>query len=113
MDSPLGAVAYPTVITAIKALASVCDGAETKDGKGFNKMDRHKYYKLIRDKVLAKDWLSPKEEKKAFEKLLVKYKKHLADLGIEYDDIGAIPRVEKEHKNQESGELMHSFSKIF
>jgi hypothetical protein len=105
MDSPLGAVAYPTVITAIKALASVCDGAVTKDAKGFNKMDRHKYYKVIIDKALAKGWLSPKEEKKAFEKLLVKYKKQLADLGIDYDDIGAIPRAEKEHKNQESGAL--------
>ena len=105
MDSPLGSVPYPTVITAIKALASVCDGAETKDRKGFTKMDRHKYYKVIIDKALAKEWLSPKEEKKAFEKLLAKYKEQLADLGIDYDDIGAIPRVEKEQKDQESSTL--------
>lgn len=105
MDSPLGAVPYPTVITAIKALASVCDGAKTKDRKGFNKMDRHKYYKVIIDKALAKEWLSLKEEKKAFEKLLIKYKEQLAVYGIDYDDIGAIPRVEKVQKDQESGIL--------
>ena len=78
----------PTVIDAIRALASVCDGAHSKDGAGFNKFDRQKNSELI-DQALEEGWLCQKDEVKTY-KLLKKYTKQLKTLGIEYADIGMI-----------------------
>jgi putative DNA primase/helicase len=80
----------PTVIEAIKALDSVCDGAATKDGCGFSKFDREEHDSLI-EKAISEGYLSPKEEKAAY-RFLKKYKKQLKGLGVAYDDIGHIAR---------------------
>ncbi len=82
--------AGPTVIDAIRALDSVCDGAISKDGAGFNKFDREENSDLI-DKAINEGTLTPKEEKRAY-KLLKKYSKQLKPLGIKYEDIGHIAR---------------------
>jgi len=62
----------PTVIEAIKALDSVCDGAATKDGCGFSKFDREEHDDLIK-RAISEGYLSPKEEKAAY-RFLKKYK---------------------------------------
>ena len=84
----------PTVIDAIRALDSVCDGAISKDGTGFNKFDREEHSDLI-DKAINEGTLTPKEEKRAY-KLLKKYSKQLKPLGIKYEDIGHIVRTEED-----------------
>ena len=79
-----------TVIDAIKALASVCDGAHSEDGRGFSKFDREHYENLI-EKAIADGVLSAKEENTAH-RFLKRYTKQLKGLGIKYDDIGHISR---------------------
>lgn len=91
-----------TVIDAIKALAAVCDGATSKDGQGFNKFDREEHANII-DKAIAGEPISPGEEKKAHS-LLKKYKKQLKGLGINYDDIGHIPRQGSQQQNSRDAE---------
>jgi hypothetical protein len=81
-----------TVIDAIKVLAGVCDGAHSKDGQGFSKFDREEHEDLI-GKAISEGYLSPKEEKIAY-RFLKKYKKQLKSLGLDYDEIGHIPRPE-------------------
>ena len=78
----------PTVIEAIRALDTVCDGATSKDGTGFNKFDRQKNASII-DQALEEGYLDPKDEMKAY-RLLKKYTKQLKTLGIEYSEIGMI-----------------------
>jgi hypothetical protein len=81
-----------TVIDAIKALAGVCDGAQSKDGQGFSKFDREEHEDLI-GKAVSEGFLSPKGEKIAYT-FLKKYKRQLKLLGLNYDEIGHIPRPE-------------------
>lgn len=83
-----------TVITAIKALDSLCDGAVSKDGTGFSRFDREKYAKII-DKAIFEGYLEPKEEEKAY-RFLGRYKKQLKGLKINFDEIGHIPRADNE-----------------
>jgi hypothetical protein len=83
-----------TVIDAIEALAGVCDRAVSNDGQGFSKFDREEYAGII-EKALSEGCLSGKEEKNAY-RLLKKYKKQLKRLGIEYENVGHIPRAENE-----------------
>jgi len=84
----------PTVVDAIKALASVCDHATSKDGAGFSKFDREENEDLI-DKAVNDGYLDPKEEKSAY-RFLKKYKKQLKELGVAYDEIGHIARGEED-----------------
>ncbi len=84
----------PTVVDAIKALASVCDHATSKDGAGFSKFDREENEDLI-DKAVNDGYLDPKEEKSAY-RFLKKYKKQLKGLGISFDEIGHIARGDSE-----------------
>ena len=86
-----------TVIDAIKALASVCDHATSKDGAGFSKFDREEHEDLI-DKAVNDGYLDPREEKAAY-RFLKKYKKQLKGLGIDYDKIEHIPREEGDAGN--------------
>ncbi len=83
-----------TVVDAIKALASVCDHATSKDGAGFSKFDREEHEDLI-DKAVNDGYLDPKEEKSTY-RFLKKYKKQLKGLGISYDEIGHIARGEED-----------------
>jgi hypothetical protein len=95
----------PTVIDAIRALDSVCDGAETKDGAGFSKFDREEKGDLI-EKAVSEGHLSPKEEKKAYG-FLKKYKKQLKGLGVDYDNIGHInSAIEDEEKESGAASLV-------
>lgn len=84
----------PTVIDAIKALASVCDGAKSQDGMGFSKFHREANEDLI-EKAVSGEELSPKEEKKAYA-FLKHYKKQLKKLGVDYEQIGHIARDDGE-----------------
>ena len=86
----------PTVLDGILALDRVCDNAKSRDGCGFNKFDREEHKDII-EKALLEGCLSSKDENKAY-KLLKKYKKQLKELGIEYDNIGHIPRESEDDK---------------
>ena len=91
--SPLNNIGSPddiTVVDAIRALAEVCDGAISNDGQGFNKFDRGEYGEII-NKALSGELLTPREEKRIYS-ALKKYKKQLEKMGIEYHQIGQIPR---------------------
>lgn len=87
-DEP--ATACKTVIDAIRALDAVCDHAKSKDGTGFNRFDRENHEALIK-KALSEEILTPYEENAA-NRFLGKYKKQLKILGLDYDDLGHIPR---------------------
>lgn len=70
---------------AVRALAQVCDGAESTDGTGFNKPDA-RYGTMLaltseskwNDVVIYEAW-----------RMLAKYQSQLSSLGINYDDIPA------------------------
>jgi hypothetical protein len=79
-----------TVVDAFMALDTVCDGAASKDGLGFNKYDRERYSDLI-VKVISGRPISRQEEDDAF-RICKKYAKQLETLGIKYSYIGHIPR---------------------
>lgn len=79
----------PTVPDAIRAILSVCDGARTKDGLGFNKDERTKSYKDIIEKLQNEELLSIKEEERGY-KLVSKHKAQLEKLGINFEDIRLI-----------------------
>jgi len=85
-----GTAPGPTVIDAIRALNSVCDGAKSNDSAGFNKFDLNTNKKLI-EKVVKYGTLSRSEEKKALN-FLEKYKKQLKTLNVDYDQIDLIKR---------------------
>jgi putative DNA primase/helicase len=76
----------PTVQDAIKLILSVCDGARSKDGMGFNKDERTKSYKDIIEKVQNGEPLSKKEEERGY-KLVSKHKAQLEKLGMDFEDI--------------------------
>jgi len=78
----------PTVIDAIRALDSVCDGAISKDGSGFNKFDREENSDLI-DKAVNEGTLTPKEEKAAY-RLIKKYKSSLNLLALNTKTSGTL-----------------------
>ncbi len=82
-------LAGDTVVTCIRALAGVCDGAKTKDGAGFDKMERQ-IYKDIIDRALNEGWLDRKQEKTAYEKIVKKHRKQLKELGIDVSEVGLI-----------------------
>ena len=101
--SPLNYTDDLTVIDAIKTIASVCDGATTKDGMGFSKFDREKHDDLI-NKAVSEGCLSSKEEETAY-RFLKKYTKQLKGLGINYDKIGHIPRPDKGDEEKTSEQI--------
>lgn len=79
-----------TAVEAIRALDGVCDNATIKDGVGFSKFDRAAYEKII-DKALDEGYLTRQEEDTAI-RMLKKYEKQLAGLGISFHDLDPIPR---------------------
>jgi hypothetical protein len=97
--TPLNYTDGLTVIDAIKALDGVCDHATSKDGMGFSKFDREEHEDLI-EKAISENHLSPKEETVAY-RFLKRYKKQLKGLGINYDDIGHIPRPDNSDGNED------------
>ena len=99
--SPLSFTQDTTIIDAIKALAAECDGARSRDKKGFNKYDRRKYRRIIDRAIEAAD-LTQKEEDTAY-RMLKKYSKQLTALGIEYSDITMIPRAGGGEEDSEAG----------
>jgi hypothetical protein len=68
------------ILNAIQVLASVCDGAHSRDHQGFNGYDAQ-YAKIL----LAKTW-TDRDSYNAW-RMLKKYRKQLASLGINYDDL--------------------------
>lgn len=66
-----------TITKALEYLASVCDGAETQDAKGFNKPDSH-FGKVMAARETA---LTPGQQEQAIE-MLQKYRKQLEQAGI-------------------------------
>lgn len=72
---------------AIQALSSLCDGASTHDGQGFNKFDAAFGHSLAEHNR----WTY--KQARAAHVLLRKYKGQLATVGIDYDQIPT-PRVE-------------------
>lgn len=71
------------IIHAVNTLLGVCDGANSRDGSGFNGMDA----KFVRD-VMNRDpkWFSLKMWA-ALHKMLSKYNRQLSGLGISYSEI--------------------------
>ncbi|MGD0954715.1 MAG: hypothetical protein ABR985_20410, partial [Methanotrichaceae archaeon] len=92
----------PTVIDAIKVLASVCDGAHTKDRQGFSSWDLRKKGDLI-NKAVSKGYLSQIEESKLY-KLCYKYRKQLDKLGVPFADIEPIHRKKQKTEDVDVGE---------
>lgn len=80
---------------AVIELASVCDGAQAKDGQGFNGTDTHFGHVLA---ATAPHW-SPKMEAIAY-KMLAKYRGQLAFFGIDYDKIPKPAAVEKPNQEE-------------
>ena len=68
------------IINAVQVLASVCDGAHSRDRQGFNGWDAS----YVRE-LLIKEWT----ERDAYNawKMLRKYRKQLMSFGIDYDAI--------------------------
>lgn len=68
------------IINAVQVLASVCDGAHSRDRQGFNGWDAS----YVRE-LLVKEWT----ERDAYNawKMLRKYRKQLMSFGIDYDAI--------------------------
>lgn len=79
-----------TLANAIRALASVCDGAASLDGAGFNGMDS-KFGKRLAQ--LPPDLWTPAMRREAWE-MLAKYRRQLAAFGIVYDIIPEPPPVD-------------------
>lgn len=88
-----------TLQNAVRALASVCDGAESQDGAGFNKPDAKWGRLMALDN--ESDW-HPSHRFAAWETLR-KYRRQLKDsFGIDYD---AIPVPEENHEDVALPEL--------
>lgn len=66
-----------TILEALRALASVCDGAVTHDARGFNGVDTHFGHELAN-----RSYLTYRQQEAAL-KMLRKYRKQLADFDIE------------------------------
>lgn len=66
---------------AFDTLNSVCDGAQSEDGMGFNKFDAS----FARSLETQKEWSD--KQKKAVYKMLKKYRNQLSDYNIDYEDI--------------------------
>jgi len=78
-----------TLIDAARALASVCDGAVTRDGQGFNGADSPFARSLI-EQYDTQGGLSPKQYQ-ALGKLLQKYRGQLSTQGIDVTALAAPP----------------------
>ncbi len=74
---------------AIVLLDSFCDGAQTRDGKGFNKIDAPVGHRLAGKFWLRKKWTSA--EIHTARRLVRKYSKQLSDIGYNIDDILGSP----------------------
>lgn len=70
-------------IQAAKALLNVCDGAVSKDGSGYNKFDAD----FVRS-VFRSEHITVKQENTLY-RLLIKYRKQLLEMGIDYNSIAA------------------------
>ena len=82
------------IINAAQAISSVCDGAISQDGQGFNGRDSP----FVKS-VLAQEFpLTPKQIA-ALYKILQTYKNQLAGFGINYDDLKCDPTANPEIPN--------------
>lgn len=72
---------YPLLKRAVCFLASRCDGAQELDGQGFNKLDTG----FGKELAATEEW-SPRQAHAAYQ-MLEKYKRQLANAGIDYDSI--------------------------
>lgn len=77
---------------AVRALASVCDGAREDDGRGFNGTDAKFGHRLA---VLPVEHWTPEISRAAYE-MLAKYRRQLAGFGIDYDRLPVPPDVAAE-----------------
>jgi SNF2 family DNA or RNA helicase len=69
------------ILTAVKAIASRCDGAVAEDGVGFNGIDARFGHSLAK-----RSSLTAKQERAAH-LMLRKYRGQLLDLGIDFDEL--------------------------
>jgi len=80
------------VVSALTSMLSVCDGAHTEDGVGFNKPDAGKaswFMRLVdNNKVTTRELY-------AIRKMLKKYKGQLVSYGIDYDKMMSMRIMEK------------------
>jgi len=90
-----------TIRTAAETLLHVCDGAFTKDGQGFNKLDAGFVRHLVED---VKNF-TPNQEQVLL-KILKKYTAQLASHGIKYDDLKAPLVIPPQDKLQAQWEKM-------
>ncbi len=79
----MDALATPTIEQAVLALKAVCDGASTHDQRGFNGWDAKFVADLLRGKAQYGTWTLGQQ--RALHKMLRKYTKQLATLGIDYE----------------------------
>jgi SNF2 family DNA or RNA helicase len=82
-----------TIHSAVKILASMCDGAMSEDGMGFNKFDAH-----LGKKFAALERLTPGQALYSY-KMIRKYRGQLERHGLDYDLLEP-PEVEKKKKQQ-------------
>lgn len=82
----------PLLVRAVRSIARQCDGASTDDGIGFNGTDSTFGRSLATVPVEA--W-TPEIAREAWE-MLAKYRRQLATLGIDYDEIVSPPPIVRE-----------------
>lgn len=76
------------ILDMYNTLVGVCDGAETRDGKGFNSFDA-RFVRELMEKYQEDDSLTLKQWK-ALAKVLLKYRKQLTNLGHSPTDLKKI-----------------------
>jgi len=77
----MGSEKAATIIEAARALSAQCDGAQAKDGVGFNGSDSP-----FAKSILEQPWLT-KKQLESLHKLLRKYSGQLSSLGFTYDQL--------------------------
>lgn len=80
--------------TAVRTLAGCCDGAASKDQRGFNKLDAPFGHKLARTPEAS--W-TPRQSR-AIWAMLRKYQGQLSSSGIDYDAIPEPPKPDPAEK---------------
>jgi SWI/SNF-related matrix-associated actin-dependent regulator of chromatin subfamily A-like protein 1 len=79
-----------TLSTAVNALAAVCDGAASRDDRGFDGGDSPFGRRMA---AMPPAWWTPAQSRAVWE-MLVKYRVQLARYGIDYDSLPEPPEVD-------------------
>lgn len=81
------------LITVAEALRSVCDGARTEDGVGFNKYDAQHVRGILKEHEEYENLATSKW--RSLKKGLIKYKGQIENMGYDYDRIPSMSFEEK------------------